>query len=166
MPAHRKQPRQITRRLSLRGLIAAFAGFTLVGCQRNTTAAPEGKNMNRDKQGREAAYFDVSTISYIDHPVFEVKLNGTEVGSGGGALMTGVAVPLGPQVVSWRDAGTGETFRATNQPALTRPDSKLTYLGVHIYPDNTVELVPSQFWPERTERGEEILRQRGKRNSQ
>lgn len=73
--------------------------------------------------------------------------------------MTGVAVPLGPQVISWRDAGTGETFKSINQPVLVRPDNKFTYLGVHIYPGNTVELVPSEFWPERTERGQSLIDQ-------
>ncbi len=37
-----------------------------------------------------------------------------------------------------------------------RPDPKFTYLGVHIYPDSTVELIPEEFWPEKTEKGKEI----------
>lgn len=74
--------------------------------------------------------------------------------------MTGVEVPLGPQVVTWRDAGTGERFAASNRPVLARPDPKMRYLGVHIYPDNSVDIVPEMFWPERTERGQTFLNQR------
>ena len=82
--------------------------------------------------------------------------------------MTGVAVPLGPQVITWRldgvdDSGkpykdNGATVKAINQPVLSRPDSKTQYLGVHIYPDNTVEVIPERFWPEKTEKGEAISR--------
>lgn len=126
--------------------------------------------MNRDSKGREVVMFDVSTLSYIERPVFEIKLNGVEVGLGGGALMTGVAVPLGPQVVTWRldgpkgMPGNGDTVKAINQPVLSRPDPKLRYLGVHIYPDNTVDLVPEEFWPQRSERGEAIAREQASKH--
>ena len=79
--------------------------------------------------------------------------------------MTGVAVPLGPQVISWRldgpegMLGNGETVKAKNQPILTRPDPKKSYLGVHIYPDNTVEVIPQPYWPEKPPKGLEINRQ-------
>ena len=101
-------------------------------------------------------YFSVSANSYIDRPIFAIKLNGIEVGAGGGSVITGVAVPIGPQALTWRDAGTGEKFTAVNQPTLARATPEMRYLGVHIYPDNTVELVPAPYWPERTERGEAI----------
>ena len=73
--------------------------------------------------------------------------------------MTGVGFVLGPQTVTWRDAGSGETTRAVNQPVMTAEFAKHPYLGVHIYPDNTVELIPEDHWPEQTARGEEINRQ-------
>jgi hypothetical protein len=111
-------------------------------------------------------YFDVDLKSYLDYPIFDVYLNGKDIGVDGGpphggtsGLMTGVPVRPGPQVITWRSAGTGETTKATNQPTLTRADAKHRYLGVHIYPDNTVELIPEDHWPEQTARGEEINRQ-------
>lgn len=147
------------RRLCL-GLIALFTGG-LAACQPNTSPPTRGKTMTPDK--KEVVYFDVNLKSYLDRPIFDVYLNGVDIGvaggpphGGNGGLMTGVAVPLGPQVVTWRDAGTGEAFKATNQPVLTRPDPKLSYLGVHIYPDNTVELIPESYWPEASARGEVI----------
>ena len=108
-------------------------------------------------------YFSVSANSYIERPIFAIKLNGIEVGAGGGSVVTGVAVPVGPQVLTWRldgpegMKGNGDTVRAANQPVLVRPDPKMRYLGVHIYPDNTVELSPEPFWPEFTERGRALL---------
>ena len=119
--------------------------------------------MNKDR--KEVVYFDVSANSYYGRPIFDIMLNGVEIGVGGGGLMTGVAVPLGPQVITWRLGGpegmpgNGDTVKAVNQPTLARPDQKLGYLGVHIYPDNTVELIPSEFWPERTERGQSLIDQ-------
>ena len=111
-------------------------------------------------------YFNVSAISYIERPLFEVKLNGIEIGTGGGGLMTGVPITPGPQVITWRDAGTGETFKATNIPVLQNTDPSLSYLGVHIYPDNTVELIPERYWPEKTEKGEAINRAWEKKHGQ
>jgi hypothetical protein len=147
------------RRLCL-GLMALFTGG-LAACQPNTPPPTQGKTMTPDK--KEVVYFDVSGNSYYGRPIFDVTLNGIDIGVGGGGLMTGVAVPLGAQVVTWRldgpkgTPGNGDTVKAINQPVLTRPDPKLTYLGVHIYPDNTVELVPAQFWPERTARDQAII---------
>lgn len=129
---------------------------------------PIGNNSKDEKkmsnrQG-DKAYFDVSAISYIERPIFEIKLNGIEVGTGGGGLMTGVAVKLGPQSVTWRldgpkgTPGNGDTVKAKNTPILTKVDPNFRYLGVHIYPDNTVEIIPERYWPEKTEKGEAINR--------
>ena len=122
-------------------------------------------------ENKDVVYFDVSANSYYGRPIFDIMLNGVEVGVGGGGLMTGVAVPLGPQVITWRldgpegMPGNGDTVKAVNQPVLVRPDNKLAYLGVHIYPDNTVELVSSEFWPERTDRGQAIIDQAQERKN-
>ena len=117
-------------------------------------------------------YFDVNLYSYLDRPIFDVMLNGKFIGDtagpphrGRGGLMTGVAVPLGEQTITWRldgpkgMPGNGETVQAVNKPILHAPANKETYLGVHIYPDNTVELVPEKFWPNKTAKGEAINRQ-------
>jgi hypothetical protein len=160
----------ITRRricVALAGALAAGMSACRAG---DTTPQTQGQRMDKDK--KEVVHFDVSTFDYLSRRIFEIKLNGVEVGSGGGALMTGVAVPLGPQIVTWRlsgpegMAGNGDTVKAANQPVLLRPDAKLRYLGVHVYPDNTVELIPQEFWPEKTARGEEINRQLEKKRGQ
>ena len=156
-PASAQEERPTVVRMVLNLTFACLCAMALNACsQPAEPQITQGKKMTAKN---DVVYFDVSAISYIERPIFEVKLNGIEVGAGGGSLMTGVAVPLGPQVITWRDAGTGETTKAINQPVLSRPDSKMHYLGVHIYPDNTVEVIPERFWPEKTEKGQEINRQ-------
>lgn len=145
--------------------VALLLTLSLCACQR--TASTQETTMNHE--GKEVAYLNVSAISYIDRPIFAVKLNGVEVGAGGGSVVTGVAVPLGPQVVTWRldgpkgMSGNGDTVSAANQPILTFPAPEMRYLGVHIYPDDTVEVVLEEFWPERTDRGEALLREQEKK---
>ena len=147
----------------------------LASCMQQTDSLPALGNAINDSQ-KNVAYFDVALHSYLDRPIFDVYLNGTDIGvaagqphRGAGGLMTGVAVPLGPQVISWRLDGVdkegkplkdnGGTVKAKNQPVLTRPDPKKSYLGVHIYPDSTVEVIPEPYWPEKTPKGLEINRQ-------
>lgn len=158
--------------MNRRHLCFAISGLTLssmAACQRAEPIATKGHAMSEGR--KDVVYFDVTLFSYLDRPIFDVYLNGKDIGvasgqphRGRGGLMTGVAVPLGPQVVTWRldgpkgMPGNGDTVKAINQPVLARPDRKLTYLGVHIYPDNTIELVPEPFWPEKTERGQAINR--------
>lgn len=125
-----------------------------------------------DKNGREIAYFSVSANNYIGRPLVEIKLNGVDVGGGGGSVITGVPVPLGQQVVTWQlggpegMAGNGDTVQAINQPVLARPGPEMRYLGVHLYPDNTVELIPEAYWPEMTERGLALRREQRKHRGQ
>lgn len=159
-----------TRTLRLSGASLLVLAL-LTSCVQQTDSLPaQGKTMNDAK--KNVAYFDVALHSYLDRPIFDVYLNGVDIGvaagqphRGAGGLMTGVAVQLGPQVISWRLGGpegmpgNGDTVKAKNQPLLTQPDPKKSYLGVHIYPDNTVEVIPEPFWPEKTPRGLEINRQ-------
>ncbi len=152
-------------------LLACLSAFALAACsQQIDSKSNQGKKMTAKN---DVVYFDVALFSYLDRPIFDVYLNGRDIGVAAGqphrgeanGLMTGVAVPLGPQVITWRLGGpegmpgNGDTVKAINQPVLSRPDSKIHYLGVHIYPDNTVELIPERFWPEKTEKGQEINRQ-------
>ena len=158
----------------LRLALASLSALALLTACMQQTDTAQVKNMNDSK--KDVAYFDVALHSYLDRPIFDVYLNGTDIGvaagqphRGAGGLMTGVAVPLGPQVISWRLDGVdkegkplkdnGGTVKAKNQPVLTHPDPKKSYLGVHIYPDNTVEVIPQPYWPEKTAKGLEINRQ-------
>ncbi len=172
MPQSDRDSSQRTRRLSL-ALAGLGALALLTACmQQNDSLPTQGKNMTQSQ--KDVASFDVVLFSYLDRPIFDVYLNGTDIGvagpfGGGGGLMTGVAVPLGRQMVSWRLDGVdekgkpyrdnGETTKATNQPTLLAPDPKKTYLGVYIYPDDTVEIAPSQYWPETTARGSKLYQE-------
>jgi hypothetical protein len=159
--------------IARRRICAATTALLLAGisaCRaRDNTPSSQGQRMDKDK--KEVVYLDVNLKSYLDRPIFDVYLNGLDIGVAGGhphggpgGLITGIPVPIGPQVVTWRLGGpegmigNGDTVTAVNRPVLLRPDPKLGYLGVHIYPDNTVELIPEPFWPEASKRGEEINR--------
>jgi hypothetical protein len=113
---------------------------------------------------------DVVIFNYIDRPIFDVYLNGEMIG-GSAALskspygqfgtVVGVKIPFGPQKLTWRldgPAGTarnGDTITASNSIIL--PNDAVTSgshtLGVHIYPDDTAELIVSNGILEQTERG-------------
>ncbi|SFG12101.1 hypothetical protein SAMN05518865_108204 [Duganella sp. CF458] len=112
----------------------------------------------------------VVLFSYMNRPIFDVLLNGSDIGAaiaygGGGGIMTGETIPFGPQKLSWCLGGpegmprNGDTVIAKNALAISRdqvpPNSR--YLGVHIYPDDTAELTFAEYIPERTPRGESIL---------
>ncbi|MFP6562716.1 hypothetical protein WJ542_31105 [Paraburkholderia sp. B3] len=109
---------------------------------------------------------NIVLFNYFNRPIFEVLLDGSEIGGagaygGGGGVMTGVTIPLGKQTLSWRWADTGDTVAVENGLSLTADQisDDDRYLGVHIYPDNTAELTLSQYLPEATPKGEEIYRE-------
>jgi hypothetical protein len=139
---------------------------------RNTAAQTEKQTVDQEKKPRTVV-MDVGLHSYLDRPIFDVYLNGQDIGlaagqphKGSGGLMTGVTVALGPQEITWRldgvdDKGAplsdnGSTVVAKNTPELEKPGAEYRYLGVHIYPDNTVEVIPEKFWPEKTAKGQAI----------
>ncbi|CAH0285073.1 hypothetical protein SRABI118_03901 [Massilia sp. Bi118] len=70
-------------------------------------------------------------------------------------------VTLGPQVVNWRldgpegMAGNGENVIAKNHPILDNVPPGMKWLGLHIYPDETVEIRLSKGNPDdlQTEKG-------------
>lgn len=109
---------------------------------------------------------DVVLFSYFSRPIIDVYLNRTRLGlagpypySGNGTV-TDVELKLGVQEVRWRldgpkgTPGNGDRVKALNVVTLDAVPSDARYLGVHIYPDNTVELVCSKYFPELSERGE------------
>ena len=141
----------------------------LAACsQPSGNVAKDEKKMSQHQEKK--IYFDITLFSYLERPIFDVYVNGRDIGVagpfGGGGLMTGVPITPGPQVITWRDAGTGEAFKATNIPVLQNIDQSLSYLGVHIYPDNTVELIPERYWPEPTEKGSDLHRKWKHKNGQ
>ena len=95
---------------------------------------------------------DISLFSYLDRPIFDVLLNGKDIGgtlargfNGANSSMIGERITLGPQVISWRLDGpkgmprNGETVRAKNTPVLSEIPKGVTWIAVHVYADDTVE---------------------------
>jgi hypothetical protein len=109
---------------------------------------------------------DVVLFSYIDRPVFEVFINGDAGSSSrgmpavGGGTIAGVSIPLGPQKVTWTLDGpegmarNGEKVNAKNSLELKDVPQNHRYLAIHIYPDDTVELITTVHYPRPSERGE------------
>ena len=103
------------------------------------------------------AVVDVSLFSYLDRPIFDVLLNGKDIGgtlargfNGANSSMIGERITLGPQVISWRLSGpggmprNGETVRAKNTPTLSEIPKGVTWIAVHVYADDTVEITFSK----------------------
>lgn len=118
----------------------------------------------------------VVLYSYVDRPIFEVLLNGSDIGGaraygGGIGIMTGETIPFGSQTLTWRLDGpkgtprNGDTVKVKNTLVISKeqvaPNTR--YIGVHIYPDETAELTFSQYIPEVSARGELILAEVRKR---
>ena len=112
---------------------------------------------------------DLVTYNYLDRPIFDVYLNKVDIGGGnaygGSGIITGVAIPLGPQVLTWRLDGpkgtprNGETVTLKNALVLTAEQIPVDarYIGVHIYPDETAEVTFSEYFPDTTPRGDELI---------
>ncbi|MQA36786.1 hypothetical protein [Rugamonas aquatica] len=104
-------------------------------------------------------------FSYLDRPIFDVVVGNTDVGvsgvypSTGGGTMSGARFSSGAQTVRWTLDGprgtprNGEVVHAQNHPELAPPSAGEHYLAVHIYPDNTVELIYSKNYPQLSPRG-------------
>jgi hypothetical protein len=112
----------------------------------------------------------VVLFNYINRPIFEVLLNGSDIGGamaygGGGGVMTGETIPFGTQKLTWRLGGSegtprnGNTVRAKNALVISKDQAppNARYIGVHIFPDDTAEFTFSQYIPEASPRGEKVL---------
>lgn len=139
-----------------RTLLAAACGLLLL-------PSCEAKTMK--------AVLNVVLFSYLDRPIFDAFIDGKAGQSSGvypytgGATITNVALELGPKKVSWRLGGpagmarNGETVVNKNPLALNSVVAGAKYLAIHIYPDDTVELITSVHFPEVSARGQtEITR--------
>lgn len=143
-------------------LLIIVSNFLIVGCEAKEPAPVKGKPMSNS----ESMVFDIRVFGYVGRPIFDIFINNKDTGSvGGGGQIIGFSMRLGPQIVTWRldgpkgTARNGETVNAKNVPILAPPPPGARYLGIHIYPDETVEFIYSEFLPERTERGDILLTQ-------
>ena len=74
---------------------------------------------------------------------------------------------MGEQKLSWRLDGpkgmarNGETVKMKNKVTLKTSDvpANANYMGVYLYPDDTVEFNFSEYMPRNSERGEAIFEQ-------
>jgi hypothetical protein len=111
--------------------------------------------------------FEVVLFSYLDRPIFDVRVNGFDIGGSseypitGGGSMVGVSFKLGPQKISWRYTDTGVTVIAKNSPVLDKGRPEDEYLAVHVLPDDTAELTLSPAYPDFLPRGVELAKVRG-----
>lgn len=114
---------------------------------------------------------DVVLYSFFNRPIFDIHLNGTNIGVagayGGTSIVTEVSIPYGKQYLSWRldgpegMAGNGDSVAMKNI-ILIQPDQipkNTLYMGVYLYPDNTAEVRFSQHIPGNSKRGEAIFNQ-------
>ncbi|CAD6532989.1 hypothetical protein ACFQ3P_14485 [Paraburkholderia sabiae] len=154
----------ITRRTVVTRLMALGLFYPLVACGDQK----RGIFMN------SKVVLNVVLFSYLDRPIFDVLLNGADIGAagaygGGRGVIAGMTVSLGSQTLTWRldgpegTSGNGDTVTATNALSLSSeqiPSRGMSYLGVHVYPDSTAELIVSPHFSEPSPRGELIYKER------
>jgi hypothetical protein len=117
---------------------------------------------------------NVEVFSYVDRVITDISYNGTGLGVmnryGGTGTITDVYIPFGIQTLKWTLGGpkgtprNGERMTPKNQLMISSeqipPGTR--YLGIHVYPDDTVEFTFAEGIPERTARGKKILVDRKK----
>jgi len=117
-------------------------------------------------------HLNISLFSYLDRPIFDVRMNGIDFGAtmahsfyGANAVMVEQPIILGPQLVTWRldgpegSVGNGNTIAAANTPILEKIPRDFKWLALHIYKDNTVEIAFSKGGRAelQTDRGRKIV---------
>ena len=106
--------------------------------------------------GPHKAYVLTTTSFNYDpsYRTYMVKMNGEEMGGGFGGATKRSAVILGPQNITWGEDNSKRKHQAINVVNLTKDDLKnKRYLSVHLYPDDSVEIVTSENGPRPTQKG-------------
>ena len=99
------------------------------------------------------AFLNISLFNYLNRPIFDVSVNGTDFGGalehsfyGANAVMVDQPVTLGAMKVTWRldgpegMSGNGNTVAAKNTPTISEISKDIRWLALHIYPDDTIEI--------------------------
>lgn len=145
-------------RRSLLGLLGLGVIAPLVACGRGRV--------------KTETYLNVVSYNFMDRPILDILFNGEDLGVsspyGHTGTITAVRVPYGVQKLTWRLDGSkemarlGETVTAKNQLIVREQDiaPETRYIGLHLYQDETAELTFSEYIPELTARGEEVMRTR------
>lgn len=115
---------------------------------------------------RRSVSLDVVTFNYWNRPILDVFIDGragdssTPYPDTGGKTIAGVKLRLGPKRVTWKldgrrgTPGNGETVGARNLVELRDVPKDAVLLAIHIYPDETVELITWRHYPQPTAKGE------------
>jgi hypothetical protein len=161
-----KKPSNHARRRIVFNLISLSLLHPLVACGKS------GKPMKNE------IGIDVVLYSFLDRPILDIYLNGEDLGVaskyGSTSVVTGVTVPMGEQKLTWRldgppgTARNGDTVKMKNKVILQASaiPANATYMGVYIYPDDTVEFTFTEYMPRNSVRGEAIfeeLKKNGRR---
>lgn len=121
---------------------------------------------------RKETNLSVVMYSYMTRPIIDVIFNGEDLGVSGPygttGIVTGVHIPFGPQTLRWRLDGpegtpnNGDTIHVKNVLALSsdQVSPATRYLGLHIYPDFTAEIILCDDMPDVSPRGEQLLKKR------
>ncbi|MDO8032785.1 hypothetical protein O3297_05135 [Janthinobacterium sp. SUN128] len=146
----------LATRRSVLGFFGLFLLMPLMACGQG------GKKMQK------GIVLNVEMISYVDHVITNIIFNGEDLGVmnkfGATGTIAGVHIPFGIQTLHWELDGPkgtpriGEVVTLKNQlvilpeqiPAGTR------YLGLHLYPDDTAEIIFSESVPDVSARGKKI----------
>jgi hypothetical protein len=121
---------------------------------------------------------DMAIRNYVRRSLFDIDLNGRSIGGvrafgtegghthgGEGGVHADFTFDLdGPQILTWRDAGTGVKTTAKNPLYIREEDMPkgVRYLCIHIYPNETAEFTFSVHDPMRTQRGMTLVEEQSK----
>lgn len=150
-----KKSLPLARRRGALGLLGLGFLVPLVAC------GQEGRKM------RDYVMLDVEMFSYVDRVIVDIIFDGTDLGVmnkyGGTGLITGVRIPFGAQTLTYTLGGPEGVIRENKKIRNTLAVSPVQipkdaqYAGLHLYPDNTAEIIFSESMPERTVRGRTIM---------
>ncbi|KAB8051080.1 hypothetical protein GCN78_13115 [Janthinobacterium rivuli] len=123
---------------------------------------------------RKEIWLNVVMNSYVDRIHTNIFFNDTTLGVtakfGTTGTIVGVRIPFGVQTLRWELDGPRGTPRigeavTAKGPLVISPEQMprgTRYLGIHLYPDDTVEFTFAEGIPELTARGQKILADRKK----
>ena len=134
--------------------------------------APLGACGKGSKRMEKGIHLSVVLYSYLTRPIFDIFFNREDLGVaapyGSTGIITGVHMPFGAQTLRWRLDGpkgtpnNGDTVHVKN--ALTLGQDQILadtrYIGLHIYPDFTAEIIVCDDMPEPTARGKLLVKNR------
>lgn len=120
------------------------------------------------KKIQKETVLDVVMHSYLDRSIYNIVYNGTGLGVmnkyGSTGIITGVRIPFGIQALKWNLDGpegmarNGELVKVKNKVLISAEQipAGTRYIGLHLYPDDTVEVTFAELIPESTTRGKTI----------